>query len=275
MSLARLATRLCLVELLREANTLAGDAVFDSKLDPIDQLAVDTRLPVLIVVTDTDTRNVDHKDLLRSSGTVEIIVEAAVATVVELPDGGGLGLEVQDTDGMIEVTLDLLSYQVEAAMSGGKTAWAELYRTFINTYVPPRISRRGSDTTKGARWAARQTVFSADVIADPISGEELAAGSPWLRLVAMLAAHEDPGLQALALALPQLWTLPARTDWQIVQAALGITIPGVRAMDVGPAFEPDPNDPDEVEGLLVEVELNPGGPVLDEALAEEQNPEAP
>ena len=51
MSLTRLAMRLAAARALLDS-TLAGDRVFDSAVDPIDQTIAEPRQPILVLTTD-------------------------------------------------------------------------------------------------------------------------------------------------------------------------------------------------------------------------------
>jgi hypothetical protein len=270
MSLSRLAIRLCAVHLLQEAATIAQDRVFDSRNDPIDFIAGETRKPFVTVVTDTDTLQVQGMDLTKGERSLELIFEMGVAVPVPVPDSPDTVTEVPDTDGGLEILLDILGYQTEQAVQGSPTEWAELFREFVTGMQPSRVSRRASDTAKGVRWAARQVVYSCDTIAEPLSGEPLLTGSPWLRLVAQLEASDVPELVDLAGLLSHLWAVPSRSSWELVQAALGLTLAGVQSAGVTPAF--DDAEAGEEAPPLAEVQVGEDGPVFDQDDVDQQLP---
>lgn len=269
MSLSRLATRICLIQLLIDAGTIAEGRVFDSRIDPIDQLAPATRLPFIVVVSDTDILNVQGREITVGERSLELVVEMGIATNVQLADSGDTKVDIADTDGSYEILLDVLEYQLTQAIQASPGPWAELFRSFVNSFSPSKTSRRASDATKGVRWAARQVVFTVDTLGEPLSGEPLGDTSVWLRLGALLAAHPDPNLNSLANVLAHLWASPTRADWQIVQASLGLTVGGVTAMGNTPAFD---DDPPTSAPPIIEIVVQPDDMVINADNAEEQDP---
>lgn len=137
--LARTFLRLCALEALRpssrlEANgpwpTLAANYVYDSRLDPMDDVAEDERRPVVAVYT-------EESDLDRIAQAGPVLYKSAVNLVFELsviatdrddeasPFVAGIAL----TDAELEASLDVFEDQIYHALHFGPTG--ALFRRMI------------------------------------------------------------------------------------------------------------------------------------------------
>src|SRR5712691_8718380 len=135
MSLARTALRLATLEALRPSAslpdgpwpTLAGKAVFDSRLDPIEDLQPGESRPVVCVYTDDDEGTSSQKP---GGPPFKQIVElcfelSVIARVASVDDPGGdpgaYEAGVPETDAELEASLDLLEAQIKFACFFGPT----------------------------------------------------------------------------------------------------------------------------------------------------------
>lgn len=117
MSLSRLALRGSIIKMLTNDfsepyPTIAGPAVWDMKMDPIDHNTGETMLPIVVVYTDAD----EHSLLDRGEGRmfrehmVNVFIELALGT---FPDGeGSTTMSYVETDAELEALLDLFEWQV-------------------------------------------------------------------------------------------------------------------------------------------------------------------
>jgi hypothetical protein len=124
MSLVRAALRIATVEALRPSAALpdgpfptsAGRHVFDSRIDPIDDLALEERRPVIAVYTEED-----NGDPIAKSGPVfykrivDVVVEMSVPAVYDLGEGEAVQMPAI-TDAALEFKLDLLEAQARFAL---------------------------------------------------------------------------------------------------------------------------------------------------------------
>lgn len=115
--------------------TIAGGNVFDSRLDPIDDLAPSTSKPVVVVYTEHDNGDPSQAgggpDFKRIA---DLIVEVAV--VARVDDGatpGAYEAGVPETDAELEASLDLIEAQVRFALMFGPTGalWRQLTRNRV------------------------------------------------------------------------------------------------------------------------------------------------
>lgn len=122
--LARLAMRLCALEALRPTDsiaasgpwpTLAGAHVFDSRLDPIDDLQEKERRPIVVVYS--DLHNLDRLAQaggMLHKGVIDLAFEISVIAMERENDAYIAGLAF--TDAELEADLDLLEEQIYFAL---------------------------------------------------------------------------------------------------------------------------------------------------------------
>lgn len=136
MSLSRTALRLTTMEALRPSAlqatngpwpTIAGGNVFDSRIDPIDDLAPSQSVPVVCVYTEHDNGDPGQKTggppFLR---TVDLIIEIAVVSRTAEPDQFDAG--VPQSDAQLDASLDLLEAQIRFSLffHARGTLWRKL-----------------------------------------------------------------------------------------------------------------------------------------------------
>ena len=117
MSLSRLMLRGALVRALTNDfkepyPTIAGPAVWDTKMDPVEVNTGESMLPIVVIYTDAD----QHMLLDRGEGRVfrehqvTCYIEIALGTFPEAPEGQKISYV--ETDAELEAMLDLFEYQV-------------------------------------------------------------------------------------------------------------------------------------------------------------------
>lgn len=150
--------------------TLAGGNIFDSKIEPVEDMAGDRAFPCCVVYTDYDqdpwgkARKLETERLLTL--TVELmIVQATVVQGGEIP---AYALDCPTTDSEIESTLDLFELQIYRALTAG-TAASDAFNYICSTYKTV-ISRRGASVEGGQRLAARQLTLEMKAIRDNSAG---------------------------------------------------------------------------------------------------------
>lgn len=243
MSLAALALRICTVLAVR-GRTPAETRVYDSELAPLEDLAADEPKPfVTVAIDEVSAKYEKGQGLLGGTDTVSLVIEAALARRITLPDGEGNAVQLPDTTMGLEAALDLVERRIRVVLSGDP-GFAELWRRLVlRLHSTTRV--RGGDTREGVRFAARQIVIDVEPIDDPPAGCAPEAGSVWSDLVAALraipvapAAGADPELAAyrgLAEVIDAEMRSPAGlADWQIVATSLGLTGAAVAALGITP-----------------------------------------
>ncbi|WP_316216625.1 hypothetical protein [Bradyrhizobium sp. SZCCHNR3003] len=120
--LASAFVRWCALEALRPSQLLAaggpwetsaGDNVFDSRMDPIDDLDPAEPMSVITVFTeDAKLTKIAQAGPLFYKGTVDLTFEFGCVARFPAADGDQLILDYADTDLALEATLDAMSEQI-------------------------------------------------------------------------------------------------------------------------------------------------------------------
>lgn len=252
MSLIRFAVRQCAARAIAGA-TLAEGRVFMSVIDPISAKLSEERAPVITVNTDDHKQAADGRDMTGGEAHLDLVFEAAIAARVETTGTDGTGAEVAVTiieaDAGLDLTLDLIEHQILRALLA-PSPWADLFRRFV-LVMHERVSRRGADAS-GTRWAARQLVIRCDTLAEPVGAEDIAPGSVWGDLLALMEA--DAALASIAPLIRATLAGDAR-DWVRGAAMLGISADVAEEVGFAPIAFAENGDPVEID----EVILTEGG----------------
>lgn len=185
MSLSRLALRLSTIEAIRPTAsvepytaaiaagdavaaaavtwpTLAGAYVYDSRVDPINDLAGDERRTLVSVYTE-----LDNADPGQSPGgppfkrIIDVVFDTSVVKLGENPAAPGTFVpEWLASDAETEAALDLLDYQIRFALLYGPTGkiWRSLTGRKVTDIqsLPRRTSEEGVPlSTRVMRWKVR------------------------------------------------------------------------------------------------------------------------
>jgi hypothetical protein len=246
MSIARTAARIAAVRAIT-GRTLAGERVADSAIDPIDIAVVDERIPIITVTTDDDVLDeLGGRDIQGGTRRVDLVFEAAVATKVEV--NGEVTIVIPQTDFGIEMSLDIIEQQIERALFASETDWSRCFMRLVPR-IFRRTSRRGAGSRKGARFAARQIVYSIDIIACPQPGVPLVPGLPYDDLLALMAA--TPDLEPFSRLMRSIIEGDPLSDWHATIAQAGLLPSEARAIGIMPVDLTV--EADEAEAALAEI----------------------
>ncbi|CCF19160.1 exported protein of unknown function [Pseudorhizobium banfieldiae] len=174
MSLYRLVSRLAVVSALNNYMaapwpTLAGPNIFDSKIEPVEDMAKDRAFPCCVVYTDYDKDHwskapAGHKSRMMTV-TLELLI---VQTAQDQSTADPYKLECPFTDSEIETSLDIFETQIFRALGEGTEA-SDAFN-YICPGVENVISRRGASIEGGQRLAARQITLEMKTIRENIQG---------------------------------------------------------------------------------------------------------
>lgn len=221
MSLARLAVRLATVAALRD-RTLAGTAISDSAITPLDTLATREPRPFVVVYTDEGEVAVKGRDLLGPDGTFALVLEIGVGAHMVQEDAW----VVPPTDEGLELTLDVIDRQIRVALVDPESPWAETWRRLVKGVTRLR-TRRGAPAKEGVRFAVRQIEMGIQPFAEPPFGP--AATGIWAEFLGRLAgdeqlSHLEPVVRGMIEGgAPQ-------PSWAVLQQQLGLTRPELEAL---------------------------------------------
>lgn len=161
--LARTFIRLCALEAVRPSSmlddnspawpTIAGKYVYDSRLDPIEDISADERRPVLVIYTEDE-----HQDKVSQSGpvfyksAVDLVFEISVIATERAGDEAFV-VGTAYTDAELEANLDAFENQIWHALHLGPTG--AMFRSLVNLPALSWQSHPMRSSEEGVRVAAR------------------------------------------------------------------------------------------------------------------------
>jgi hypothetical protein len=231
MSLLRPIIRTCAVGALRD-KTWAENRVYDSDLTPLAEAVLGTAAkPYIVVYTDTDDRTPTGGAELYAGTTrqLQITVEIGVASAIHDPDqSDNIVIRFSSADEGMEWACDIIESQTIAALFGDPHSdWGDLLKRFA-----PRVvrmpSRRGGQSERGVKFAARRTTFVVSTIYDFAPGVVPVPGSPVWDFLRLCRASQALGVVDRASIVEQLLTETPNADWRIAQAYLGLDTQSIK-----------------------------------------------
>ena len=253
MSLSRLWTRMLAIQALtpqssdRFPPTMAGDRVFDSRLDPHAYNETESSIPAIVVYTSDD----DGELVNTASGsglyrrTVGLVIELTIASLDTIIGEGGESQQafvLPLTDSQLELQLDMFEQQVRWALSGyiDRPATQAFQEYVVRTWSIKSHATR--DEGGNNRLASRRIMLSLEIKDDcgptyvlakcEAAPLDLSAfpGAPWLGDV-LMAMPSDPSLK------PVVDAIAGNTNSALVASILERI--GMRVDAIDP--EADPN----------------------------------
>ena len=231
MSLLRPIIRTCAVGALRD-RTWAENRVYDSDLTPLAEAVLGTAAkPYIVVYTDTDDRTPAAVGEMYSGMTrqLQLTIEIGVASAIHDPDqSDNIVIKFSSADEGMEWACDIIESQAIAALYGDPHSdWGDLLKRFA-----PRVvrmpSRRGGQSERGIKFAARRTTFVIQPIGDFAPGVVPVPGSPVWDFLRLCRASQALGVVDRASIVEQLLTADANADWRIAQAYLGVDTQSIK-----------------------------------------------
>jgi hypothetical protein len=176
MTINRVLTRLaavCALNNFMQAPwpTLAGPNIFDSKIEPVEDMAADRAFPCCVVYTDYDSQHWNKGGATSKDRMLTVTLELLVVQAAKVENSGELAsysLDCPVTDSEIEITLDAFEHQALKALQGDTPA-AQLFN-HLNTTCTNVISRRGASIDGGQRLAARQITLEMKCLREQVAG---------------------------------------------------------------------------------------------------------
>lgn len=236
MSLNRLALRLSVLSALNNNGqepwpTLAGEHVYDSRIDDLESIAREGPTPVVVVYTDGDSGTVSSQAFRVSSRVTTLTIDIAMAVRVARDAGDDPELGIPVTDDELELQLDILEAQVMDCLAG-ESVGADIARTIMTGQSAQISSDRGASKDGGYRLAGRSIVVSAGRLQDWPAGHPT---PPYItRLLDLLGDNpmrspQVPMLQAAfgrgGVVDPMLRTARSLDMAEAHRAALGLPVP--------------------------------------------------
>lgn len=270
MSLARIALRVLTVLAIKD-RTMAEERVKDSSIVDLEAGILNAPKPIALVYTDSSEFVPTGRDIWGGQGSTTLVILLAVAGATQL-DGGEVEFAFPHTDASIELSLDVMERQIQAALMDPDSLWAQRWRGVVAN-ITKWSSKRGGSTKEGARFGARQIIIEVETYHDPIPGRTIEG--EWATLMAALTDDSTPAdtksLAGPLLALMQGQPIP---NWKRNMMHFGIDRPALRGMGLAPVIfavhgqEPDPED----EATMVDASVGGHSAADTEALVPEDEP---
>ena len=226
MSLLRPIIRSCAVAALRH-KTWAENRVYDSDLTSLAEAILgQAQKPYIVVYTDVDDRTPPSMGEMYDGRArqLQLAVEIGVASAVADPNSDNIVIKFSATDEGLEWACDVIEGQVIAALYGDPDSpWGNLLRRFA-----PRVlkmpSRRGGQSERGVKFAARRTVFTLQTIFDLAPGVELSDEHPVHDFIRLARSDGAPiGVVDRASIVEKLIIeSDVNPPWRVAQAYLGM-----------------------------------------------------
>jgi hypothetical protein len=260
MSLCRIAIRRACVLALK-GRTLAGDNVLDSEIGAVDtdkegNLSVSGEGRFIAVYTDQAQGGSGMPGALYENGDLLVRIEFGITErmVVEEEDPDNPGEMIRSvvsgipfTSAAAETYLDLVGRQVISALSHPENEAADVFRGLFQSGV--RIDRRRESDDKGQAVAAQQIALTGTLLPDPIGLDDVPAGAPFARLLALLDSGTDHDQRIAALMRDELKAVTE--PWELAQERLGRTMRELLGVGLGPiAGDIDREAPEMTEAVF-------------------------
>jgi hypothetical protein len=255
MSLAVAAIKIAALRSLK-GRTSAGQAVFDSAVEPFDALR-EQGAPVVVIYCDSGKRDVQGRDLFGARQVIDLSFDLFVAQAVTV-DAGEVEIQIPASDEGNEIYLRSLAYEVEKVLLTEQSTWPELFRRLWFCVSDRDLCEwdRGAVADKGRRQALLRAIYRVETIADPTPGAE--PEGVWADLLAAMEA--DGELADLARYWRQLIAGTIAPSWRQAQAALGLTLGGIRSIGLAPEDESEMGE--AAQAAEIDVALDDGSETL-------------
>ncbi|WP_281978808.1 hypothetical protein [Pseudorhizobium flavum] len=247
MGIVRQLVQISMVEAVR-GKTIAQDDVFDSRIDSLPNLLKNSRRPLLIFSVEESQQDEEgslDNGFLGRAGKLQVLVQAAVASVQEVKDGNDVVIlpSIGESDAGFEATLNMLDRQWKTVLSGYADPWVNVFRGLV-TSVGKITDARAADPETGRKHASRYTQVSLNVIDEPLPGDPV---PPAVEAgLSLLEADGDSGYAEIADVYRKMLTEGEEwPEWRKIQAALFTSRGAMAGLGLGPLAIDDLVDFDE------------------------------
>lgn len=238
MSLVSFGLRLVASRLLR-GQTWAGSRIYNSPVDPVAEWQQGAEAgqaqPCIAIYSGKRVPVVVGKATQGKSATIDLVFNIFVPPTViiaspETDEAPAITLETSNTGGAM--VIDLIERQIEAAFRFGPATWREIWDIMVVEVQGLESRPLLYEIDKTVQIPCVEVTYSLKTIPDPDFGVPLLPA--WTKLKAAMLADAD--YAASAPLLDQLISAPSGLlDWQLVQAAFGLSLPAVDALGMSPA----------------------------------------
>jgi len=216
------------------SRTWAEERVWDSDQTPLTEAVYGkTAKPYIVCYTDIDdiTPVTGFAELYNGENrNLNLVMEIGVANAVKGANNN-IVLNFSATDEGLEFAVDVVETQAIAALVGDPTSeWGNLLKQMIRK-VRRMPSRRGGQSDKGVRFAARKTTLVVSTIFDIIPGVKPVPEHPVWEFIRLARRHPEVGMVDSASVIEALLSVCDAPTWEQAQAYLGLSYQAVRALN--------------------------------------------
>lgn len=244
MSMVDLVLRVITCEALR-GNTIAGDAVHDSPLNPFELALKTGPVPLIAIHSALAIEKPEGRDWLAADRRLDLSFQILLPVTVVVPTADGT-IELKTMIAGADPAFDIVTRSIMRALIADQGPWATLWRKFVACIEEVVAVSYMIEGEKGARIAAREITVKLDPIAEPMF-EAVEAGSVWDQVLAAMRGRADLAALADAVQFAIETGNPLATDWDRAAAALGLNRETVDAIGIGSVIPP--TDPVELDVL--------------------------
>jgi hypothetical protein len=228
--------------------TLAGDLIFDSRLDPFSDLTKEDRLATVIVSTGEISGDASGP----SRGwpfdvSVDLEIELAVSSFIE--QDGSITAQTVESDPIMDASLDRLQAQVRNCLHG-HGQWAQLWQSQARATASFNSIRFATEAGR-AKTANRLLKITTKICEDPPGsatitheGTDYVVPQPLATVAQAILTNGEPEsavyqyaleLIAASSAIPSI-TLPTVSSWRVRYQvdAIDLVDPNLAPDGVGP-----------------------------------------
>jgi len=197
--------------------TSAGPNIFDSKIEPVEEMKSGQPFPCVVVYTDYDKDHWNKGAASNKARWMTVTLEMLIVQASKRSASSPFKLSCPVTDSEIETALDILEVECLRALTHGTEA-SDAFN-YICPSPATTISRRGASADGGQRLAARQVTLEMKAIRDNAAGVIPPVIAAFLT---KLEEHDD--YAARVSELREVMTAPASgTSFERTMWTLGYT----------------------------------------------------
>jgi len=226
-SIASMALRMAARRLL-DNTTLAGTAIYDSAIAPIDNMVGEGETaPFIVISSEDEVADTTGRDVLSGTRQIDLVFEIAIAARLEgtgKPGEEGAAapeIVIPATDAGLEISIALIARQMMHSLFETRGGWGEFFKVMIPN-VKQVTSRRGVGNKEGARFAARQIILTCDTLDDPPFGvDQKGRPDAWGNFITLIEA--DSEFSALAPLIRATIEGTPIAEWDRERSATGLS----------------------------------------------------
>lgn len=221
---------------LLDGATFAEGRVHDSAIAPIDHMVGEKGEPFIIVSSEDENAKVTSREINGGERSIDLVIEIAIAKAVAATTDNQAPTEIiiPSTDAGLEISLALITRQINRALFETKGGWGDVFRVFC-IGLENVATRRGVGNKEGGRFAARQMILTIKPLDEPDFGHVPTPDEAWGKLIA--AMESDVEFAPLAPLIKSTITGATIEPWDRGRSDAGLTDGAADRIGIGSKAE--------------------------------------